>query len=130
MQAWWGVLLIAIGGAVGAVARHGSNELCQRWLLPKLGRAYPLSSLLVNVVGCLLMGALMALVRRGQLSEEWRLLLITGFLGALTTFSAFSFETLMLTREDAFGLATVNTLANVVLSFLAAWLGWRLCQGG
>src|SRR5438093_7633478 len=103
MQAWWGVLLIAIGGAVGAVARHGSNELCQHWLLPKLGRAYPLSSLLVNVVGCLLMGALMALVRRGQLSEEWRRLLVRGVLGALTRFSGLGFASLMLTREDALG---------------------------
>ena len=71
-----------------------------------------------------------ALVRRGQLSEEWRLLLVTGFLGGLTTFSAYSFETLVLAHEEAFGMALANTLANVVLSLLAAWIGWRLCHGG
>jgi len=70
----------------------------------------------------------MALVRRGQLSEEWRLLLVTGILGALTTFSAFSFETVMLAREESFGLAALNTLANVALSLCATWIGWRLCH--
>lgn len=128
MQTWWSVLLVAVGGAVGALARHGSNELCKRWTLLTFGRFIPLSTLLVNVVGCLLIGMLMALVRRGQLSEEWRLLLVTGILGALTTFSAFSFETIMLAREDSIGTAAMNTVANVALSLCATWIGWRLCH--
>ncbi len=128
MQTWWSVLLVAVGGAVGALVRHGSNELCQRWTLLTFGRFIPLSTLLVNVVGCLLIGMLMALVRRGQLSEEWRLLLVTGILGALTTFSAFSFETIMLAREDSIGTAAMNTVANVALSLCATWIGWRLCH--
>ena len=128
MQTWWSVLLVAVGGAVGALVRHGSNELCQRWTLLTFGRFIPLSTLLVNVVGCLLIGMLMALVRRGQLSEELRLLLVTGILGALTTFSAFSFETIMLAREDSFGMAAVNAVANVVISLCATWIGWRLCH--
>ena len=128
MQTWWSIFLVAIGGAVGAVARQFSNEWCHRWVLIKFGRFVPLSTLLVNFAGSLLIGVLMGLVRRGQLSDEWRLLLVTGFWGALTTFSAFSFETLMLAREDSFGMAAVNTLANVTLSLGAAWIGWWLCQ--
>ncbi len=128
MQTWWSVVLVAAGGAVGALARHGSNEFCKRLTTTTLGRFVPVSTLLVNVVGCLLIGVLMALVRRGQLSEEWRLLLVTGILGALTTFSAFSFETVMLAREESFGLAALNTLANVALSLCATWIGWRLCH--
>ena len=128
MQTWWSLVLVAVGGAVGALARHGSNEFCKRWTMSAFGRNLPLSTLLVNVVGSLLIGALMALVRRGQLSEEWRLLLVTGILGALTTFSAFSFETVMLAREESFGLAALNTLANVALSLFATWIGWRLCH--
>lgn len=128
MQTWWSVVLVAAGGAVGALARHGSNEFCKRWTMTALGRFVPVSTLLVNVIGSLLIGVLMALVRRGQLSEEWRLLLVTGILGALTTFSAFSFETVMLAREESFGLATLNTLANVALSLFATWIGWRLCH--
>lgn len=129
MQTWWRLLLVAVGGAVGALARHGINELCLRWTQTKFGRVVPLSTLLVNVVGCLLIGMLMAFVRRGQLSEEWRLLLVTGILGALTTFSAFSFETVILARQNSFGMAVVNTVANVTLSLCATWIGWRLCHG-
>lgn len=129
MRPWLGVLLVAVGGAIGAVARHASNELCRRLLESKLGRYWPLSTLLVNVLGCFAIGWLMAMSRREQLSEEWRLLLVTGGLGALTTFSAFSFETLMLARDDAFALATLNTVANVVLCLLAVWLGWWLGGG-
>lgn len=129
MRPWLGVLLVAIGGAFGAVARHASNELC-RWLLEsKLGRFWPLSTLLVNVAGCFAMGVLMALFRRQQLSDEWRLLLVTGGLGALTTFSAFSFETLMFARDDTMALAILNTVANIVFCLLAVWLGWGMGGG-
>ena len=129
MRPWLGILLVAIGGAVGAVARHASNELCRRLLEEKFGRLWPLSTLIVNVFGCLAIGYLMALFRRGELSDGWRLLLVTGGLGALTTFSAFSFETLMLARDDTFALASLNTVANVVLCLLAVWLGWWLGGG-
>ena len=129
MRPWLGVLLVAIGGAVGAVARHAANELCRGLLEGIFGRLWPLSTLIVNVVGCLAIGYLMALFRRGELSDGWRLLLVTGGLGALTTFSAFSFETLMLARDDTFALATLNTVANVVLCLLAVWLGWWLGGG-
>ena len=127
MGTWWSIVLVALGGAVGALVRHGSNEFFKRWPLITFGRVVPLSTLLVNVVGCFVIGILMAFVRRGQLSEEWRLLLVTGILGALTTFSAFSFETVMLAREDSIGLAALNVLANVALSLFATWIGWRLC---
>lgn len=129
MRPWFGVLLVALGGAIGAVARHASNELCRRLLESKLGRFWPLSTLLVNVVGCFLIGLLMALFHRGQLSDGWRLLLVTGGLGALTTFSTFSFETLVLGRDETITLAMLNTAANVVLCLLAVWLGWWLGSG-
>ena len=129
MRPWLGVLLVAIGGAVGAVARHASNELCRRLLENKLGRYWPLSTLLVNVVGCFAIGLLMALFHRGHLSDGARLLLVTGGLGALTTFSAFSFDTLLLARDDTFALAAINLAANVVLCLLAVWFGWWLGGG-
>lgn len=126
MRPWVGVLLVAVGGAVGAVIRHGCNEVCVWLTITKLGRALPLSTLVVNVLGCLAIGALMAYSRRGQLSDEWRLLLVTGVLGAFTTFSAFSFETLMLGRDTSPSAAVINVLANVVGCLLAVWLGWSL----
>lgn len=129
MRSWLGVLFVAVGGAIGAVARHASNELCRRFVEMKFGRFWPLSTLLVNVVGCFAIGFLMALFHRGHLSDAWRLLLVTGGLGALTTFSAFSFETMILGRDDTLALALLNTLANVVLCLLAVWLGWWLGDG-
>lgn len=129
MRPWLGVLLVAVGGAIGSVARHAANDFCRRFLETKLGRFWPLSTLLVNVVGCLAIGLLMAMFRRGELADGWRLLLVTGGLGALTTFSAFSFETLMLARDDTIALASINTVANVVLCLLAVWLGWWLGGG-
>ncbi len=71
----------------------------------------------------------MARYRREQLSDEWRLLVVTGGLGALTTFSAFSYDTLMLAREHTFALAILNTAANALLCLLAVWLGWWLGGG-
>lgn len=129
MRPWLGVLLVAIGGALGAVVRHASNELCRRILESKFGRYWPLSTLIVNVAGCFAIGFLMALFRRDQLSDGWRLLIVTGGLGALTTFSAFSFETLILARDETFALATLNLFANVVLCLLAVWLGWWMASG-
>lgn len=126
MHSWLGVLLVALGGSIGAVARHAVNECCRRLLESHLGRFWPLSTLLVNVAGSLAIGWLMALFHRGQLGDGWRLFLVTGGIGGLTTFSAFSFETLMLARDDTFALATLNTAANVVLSLLAVWAGWWL----
>jgi CrcB protein len=126
MRPWLGVLLVAIGGAIGAVTRHASNELCRRWLTSMQPRYWPLSTLLVNVVGCFAIGVLMALYRREQLSDEWRLLVVTGGLGALTTFSAFSLDTMLLAREQTFALALVNVAANVLFCLLAVWIGWWL----
>lgn len=129
MRPWIGILLVAIGGAVGATARHLSNEIFRHWLEPKLGRAWPISTLLVNVVGCLMIGLLMAMFRRERLSEEWRLLLVTGGLGGLTTFSAFSYDTLTLTRDASFGAGLLNMALNVGLCLLAVWIGWWLGGG-
>jgi CrcB protein len=129
MRAWLGVLLVAVGGALGAVARHASNEFFRRWIEQRTGRYWPLSTLVVNVLGSLAIGLLMALFRRGQISDEWRLLLVTGGLGAFTTFSAFSFETWTLARDDTFALALTNVAANVVVCLIAVWFGWWLGGG-
>jgi CrcB protein len=87
---------------------------------------FPFGTLAVNVLGCLLIGALMALaVERESLSPNLRLLLVTGVLGGFTTFSAFGYETLalaMIERQPLLALANVAT--EVVLGLVAAWSGW------
>ena len=115
-------LAVAVGAALGALARWQAGLLFNaRW------PGFPLGTLLVNLVGGLLIG--MALEWFGRQPHELlRLLLVTGFLGGLTTFSAFSGESLALLRDGDLGLALVHTAAHVLGSLAAAWLGMRIMQ--
>lgn len=114
------VLAIAAGGALGALLRYFAVNAVAAWL----GRGFPWGTLLVNVSGCLLMGVLYVLfVERSALAPEWRLGLLTGVLGAYTTFSAFSIETLQLFEEVGLVPALANVALSVVLCLLAVWLG-------
>ena len=93
----------------------------------------PAGTLIVNVAGCFGIGMLMVLAQAPSISELARQLWVTGFLGALTTFSTFGWQTVELMREDRFGLALVNVSANCVLGLSAVsvgiWLGRRLIEG-
>lgn len=110
MHGW---LAVAIGGALGAVARHAVNG----WLAPLQGDHFPLSTLLVNLTGSIAMGVLYVLViERGILSLEWRYFAMVGLLGAFTTFSAFSLDVLALWQNGQLLLALAYIVASVVLS--------------
>ena len=114
------LLAIAGGGAIGAVLRFGIASNIYRWL----GRDFPFGILVVNVVGSLLIGFLFALiVERGILSIEWRAALMVGFLGAFTTFSTFSMETVLLLEAGEPVKAGLNVLLSVVFCLGATWLG-------
>ena len=115
-------LAVAAGAALGALARWQAGlHFNARWA------GFPLGTLLVNVVGGLLIGIALEWFGR-QPNEVVKLLLVTGFLGGLTTFSAFSGESLTLLRHGAFGMAIAHTTAHVLGSLLAAWAGMRLVQ--
>ncbi|WGL17078.1 fluoride efflux transporter CrcB [Microbulbifer bruguierae] len=104
-------IAIALGGAVGAILRH----LIAIWSFPVFEQRFPLGTLIVNVLGSLLIGiAYVAIVERGMLGQEWRLLIMTGLFGALTTFSTFSLETVLLWHNGQ----PLTALAYVVVSFL------------
>ncbi len=119
-------LWIAFGGALGSVARFATAEWAQlRWPF-----AFPWGTLLVNVLGSLVIGALAALGESGrwQASLEMRQFVMIGVLGGYTTFSSFSLQTLMLARNGALLSAGLNVLASVVLCLLAAWCGFALAM--
>ena len=110
------LLLVAMGGALGAVARYGVGLGAARLF----GVAFPWGTLAVNIVGGLAMGLLAA--RVGPEQEALRLALGVGVLGGFTTFSAFSLETVRLMEHQP-GLAMLYVAASVVLSVGACWLG-------
>ncbi|MFP3874959.1 MAG: fluoride efflux transporter CrcB [Thiohalophilus sp.] len=114
------ILAIAVGGAIGSVLRFTLSGGVHQWL----GRDFPYGTLSVNVLGSLLMGFLyIVLLERASLGPEWRALLLIGLLGAFTTFSTFSLETLNLIESGALLKAGLNILLSVTLCLVAAWLG-------
>ncbi len=117
MNLW---LVIAAGGALGAVTRYAASTAIYAWL----GRGFPYGTLFVNVAGSLLMGFLFVwLLERMTLSAEWRAMILVGFLGSFTTFSTFSMETLSLLEQADYFKAAGNVLVSVVLCLLACWIG-------
>lgn len=123
MNALHHIVAVAIGGASGALLRFGVNE----WFRLRAWSTLPLATLTVNTVGCLLAGMLLVwLEQRGPQSLYWRNLLMVGFLGGLTTFSAFAVELLQFLRAGRIDLALLVAAGNVVLGVLAVSLGWWL----
>ena len=114
------ILVIALGGSVGAVARF----ITANWVYGLLGRGFPYGTLVVNVFGCYLMGFLTELLlQRLQVASEYRAAVLVGFLGAYTTFSSFAFETLFLYEDGGAGKALLNIVLSVCLCIFAVWLG-------
>ncbi len=109
-------LAVALGGALGAMGRYGANAL----VYSLMGTRFPLATLLVNVFGSLLMGVFYVLiVERHMLPGPWREFIMIGLLGAFTTFSTFSIDTLSLWESGHVALAIVYVLASVALCIVA-----------
>jgi fluoride exporter len=114
-------LLVALGGAIGAVLRYWIGTAVQS---ASPFQAFPLGTLVVNVSGCFVMGLVTGLgERHGYLTAEWRAFLAVGVLGGFTTFSAFANETVGAVRLGAAGVGAVNVVANVALCLLAVVAG-------
>ena len=114
------ILVVGLGGFVGAIARYGLSGLVHRYAQG----TFPLGTMAVNVLGCLVIGVLMTLVEDRQfLSPNTRLFLTIGLLGSFTTFSTLGYETFELLREGDLRLATANILGNLALGIGAVWLG-------
>ena len=117
------LLFIALGGAFGSSLRFGVTELMARLV----GRSFPFGTLTVNLLGSLAMGCVFVLVQQGILSHHsWRPFVMVGLLGALTTFSSFSLDSLLLLEQGQWLKAMLNVSLNVVCCIMLTYLGMLL----
>ena len=114
------ILLAGFGGFIGSALRYWMSVMVYR----SLGQDFPYGTLLVNLVGCLLIGLLMSLFEhRFVVSPNVRILLSIGVLGGFTTFSSFSYETISLVREGSYYLGMINVFLNVSLCLAGTAIG-------
>ena len=118
-------LVVAAGGAAGAVARYGVTlAVAIFWR-----RDFPLATFLINVSGSFILGFFATLAaERAAIDPLWRLLVATGVVGAYTTFSTFEYETERLTESGALTWGIVNILTSVLAGFIAVRLGVILAR--
>lgn len=118
-------LLVFLAGGAGSLARYWTSGVAQRFA----GAQFPVGTLCVNFVGSLLIGFLAsALVGRWAVREEFRVMVIAGFLGGYTTFSAFAYETFKLVGGRQYGLATLNVGLSLGLGLVGVWFGTRAAE--
>ena len=114
------LLFVAMGGALGAVLRYSISSGIYHWF----GRSFPYGTLVVNVIGSLAIGLLsILLIEKFNVSQDVKLGLVVGVLGALTTFSTFSWDTVDLLQQGLIHKALLNVLLNVVVCISAVWIG-------
>jgi len=122
---WFRILLVAAAGAVGAVARWGTAYAARAYL----GAAWPIGTLIVNVVGCFVFGFAYELLRHAHGPEStWRLVWLTGFCGAYTTFSTFAFDVFELHDERGLVYAAANVGLHLVLGLAGLVAGIVLAR--
>ena len=118
-------LIVGLGGAVGSMLRYGVQKIFQAQTVV----TFPTGTLLVNIAGCFLIGILWSLVSRSLTwNDEMKLLLMTGFCGGFTTFSAFTLEGIGLLKENRTVLFVIYLTASVVGGLLATFIGIRIAK--
>ena len=119
------LLIVGLGGAIGSMLRYA----VQKFFQAQTASAFPTGTLLVNIAGCFLIGILWSLVSRSLTwNDEMKLLLMTGFCGGFTTFSAFTLEGIGLLKENRTVLFVLYLTASVVGGLLATFIGIRIAK--
>ena len=118
------LLLVGLGGFIGAVGRYAVSG----WVHALFRKSeFPIGTLTVNIVGCLLIGLLGGLVvHKNMFSQDFRLCVMIGLLGSFTTYSTFSYETLALLQEARPGAALLNIVLHLGVGLLAVYAGYTL----
>lgn len=118
------LIYIALGGGLGAVARHLVSEASKRYA----GAGFPYGTMTVNILGSLLMGLLIGWLVTKQGGENLKLFLATGFLGGFTTFSAFSLDAINLLERKAYTPLMLYIGGSVLVAILALWAGLMIAR--
>jgi CrcB protein len=119
------LLLIGLFGGAGCISRYLISSGLNAWL----GKAFPYGTFSVNIIGSFIIGIIFEVALRGSvISPTLRIALTTGFLGGLTTFSSFSFETVELLLNGKYFVALLNIVGSLVVCFLATYLGISLVK--
>lgn len=119
---WSKLALLAIAGALGTLSRYGLGSLVMKWC----GPGFPWGTFVINSLGCFLFGLVVALVEGKWLSAEAAAVLLTGFMGAFTTFSTFTHDSAELLRTSAWFAAFANIAGQIVLGLLLLIAGMSL----
>jgi CrcB protein len=123
------VLAIAFGGAVGSLGRYYIADFAERWFATFLGTGFPYGTVVVNVLGSFVFGALVESFAVALMpSAEIRALVFVGVLGSFTTFSAFSLDSYLLLERGDIGRALLYILISVAISVGAFFVGLRLLR--
>ena len=118
-------LAIAFGGALGAVSRYWLTVSIERFN----GTGFPLGTFMVNLLGSFLIGLLYILfAEKLSVADQWRPVIITGFLGAMTTFSTFSLDALLLFQQGQYNTALFYVLSSVMICIFAAYVGMQIAR--
>jgi CrcB protein len=113
-------ILIALGGAVGSLARYWVGST----LAGRLGARFPYGTFVINITACVIIGFSMGLLgKRADLSPAWRFLIPVGFVGAYSTFSTFEWETFTTLQNGAYWIAFLYVALSFVLGLAAVWSG-------
>ncbi len=116
---------IAVGGALGALARYGVGV----FVTGRMGTKFPYGTFVINMTACVIIGfSLTFLSRRAGLNPAWRYLVPVGFVGAYSTFSTYEWETLSTLRSGAFSVAALYAFSSLILGLVAVWCGILLAE--
>jgi CrcB protein len=118
------IFAVGIGGFTGGIFRYVLSLLIHA----KTTTIFPLGTLIVNLIGCFLIGIVIGFFDNGHISDEWKLFLATGVLGGFTTFSAFSIETITLFRDGHPAYALIYILASVLVGLLATYIAYLMVK--
>ena len=118
-------LMIALGGALGSIARYWVGTTVTN----RMGLKFPYGTFLINITACVIIGfSLTSLGERAEISPAWRFLIPIGFVGAYSTFSTYEWETLSNLRAGAFLIASLYAFGSLIVGLFAVWFGSRIAE--